>query len=229
MLDHGAGTGALTSALLNRFPTIEITALDPSRAMLARLPTNVGALTDRVDAVVGTVCDLRDRSFDLVCSQLAFMFVGDSGDELRRLRLLAASDATVCITVLGDPDGVVPFSAYWRAAASVIDGLAAPEQYPHVRFANPDPLAAAITASGWSVPIVSTIECWRELDAEDLWHWVSGALPLRRSDGTSVAGVSPTVQHAIREQLLAAVAPHEVGEGRYRLPVHGTLLRATAT
>ena len=197
--------------------------------MLDRLPGNVGAAIERVETVVGTTTSLVDRTFDLICSQLVFMFVADPADELVRLRGFAAPGATLCLAVLGDKDDIIPFSAYWRAAASVIPGLAAPNQYVHTRFGDPSDLATGISAAGWSTPTLRTVECWRELDANELWTWVSGALPIHRADGTEPDTFEPAVHEAIRGQLISDVAPFAIAADRYRLPVHGTLLRATAT
>jgi trans-aconitate methyltransferase len=77
MLDHGAGTGAVSSAVLARWPHAQVSALDPNAEMLGRI-------TDpRIAIAAGTLADHGGIGpFDTIVSQLSIAFVPDPGREL---------------------------------------------------------------------------------------------------------------------------------------------------
>jgi trans-aconitate methyltransferase len=77
LLDHGAGTGAVATAVLARWPAVRVTAIDPNAEMLARIRD------DRVDARHGTLGDAGELGqFDAIVSQLAIAFVPDEHREM---------------------------------------------------------------------------------------------------------------------------------------------------
>ena len=88
VLDHGAGTGAVTRALLAQRSDRSVTALDPSAAMLARVPDKLDAdARERVTLITGTIADIAPEVlFDAITSQIALTVCADIPDELAALR-----------------------------------------------------------------------------------------------------------------------------------------------
>jgi SAM-dependent methyltransferase len=229
VLDHGAGTGTITRRILDRFADIHVTALDPSQAMLQRLADQLEpSLRDRVEIRRGTVADLRDPDrFDLIVSQLAFMFVPDPEADLRAMRAHVETGARLIIGVLGGRSDVTAFDLYWSAAARLDARLAAPGDYPHFRFADPTNLIAALGRAGWTDVECRRVNAHREVTSDDLWRWLSGALPLRLRTGEP-AVVAADTQRRLRVDLLAAADAYSIGPDRFRLPMDGWCLCATA-
>ena len=91
-------------------------------------------------------------------------------------------------TVLGAAGTVQGFDTFWAAAATVITGVADPACYAHHRLGDPRRLAAMLTTSGWSVHDIHPMISQRRCDADELWRWLWGSLPLLRTDGTFLEG-----------------------------------------
>ncbi len=250
VLDHGAGTGAVTAALLVSSPRVAVVALDPSGPMLARLPERVRSVSsvagvgasdgsgdaaverltvvEGTSAVLGAWRDGSDRLFDAVTSSLVFMFIADAGEELTRLAAAARPGATLALSVLGAPAELVPFDSFWQAVRTVMPGTAEPATYPHFRHADPSGLCATINTSGWRDAEVSRIESFRTLDCDELWAWVGRALGVRMADGSyRNEPLSDSEATAVHTEVCRLIAPYRQANGRYRLPVHGWLVTAT--
>ena len=228
LLDHGAGTGAVTCALLRQRANRSVTALDPSAEMLARLPDKLDdAARVRVTRIVGTIADVGPEIlFDAITSQIALTFCPDIPGELVALRTHADADANLVIACLGPPETVAAFTHYWEAARRVHPELAPAADYPHFRTSNPGHLTITLTEAGWNVDGVDAVESWRVVTPDELWTWVSRALPLRRMDGTVLGGDSDVKWDAIRSELEADLAGRESADGFLTLPMHGWLVRA---
>jgi trans-aconitate methyltransferase len=77
LLDHGAGTGAVSKAVLARWPDAKVTALDPNAEMVARIDD------PRIDVRQGTLGTVPDLGkFDAIVSQIAIPFIPDEQREL---------------------------------------------------------------------------------------------------------------------------------------------------
>ena len=228
VLDHGAGTGAVTRALLTQRADRLVTALDPSEAMLARLPNKLGDDDrKRVTPIVGTIADVgANVRFDAIASQIALTFCPDIPGELAALRQHAEADATLVIASLGPPKTIAAFTHYWEAARRVHPDLAPAQEYPHFRTADPSALESTLTGAGWNFDGVDSVESWRVITPDDLWTWVSKALPLRRTDGTVLGGDSEVKWEGIRSELHAELAGCEDSAGFLTLAMHGWLVRA---
>ena len=228
VLDHGAGTGAVTIALLSERADRSVTALDPSAPMLARIPDKLDlAAKKQLTSMVGTVADLGSEvRFDAITSQIALAFCADIPLELAMLRDHAEPGGVIVIACLGPPETVAAFTHYWEAARRVDPDLAAAPDYPHFRTADPRALESSMTAAGWHVDGVDVIESWRRVTPDDLWTWVSHALPLRTTDGTVLGPVSEVKRDEIRTELRSRLADREDPDGYLTLPMHGWLVRA---
>ena len=228
VLDHGAGTGAVTCALLAQRANRSVTALDPSAEMLARIPNKLDAVDRvRVTLITGTIADIGPEvRFDTITSQIALTFCPDIPRELAALRDHAETGATIAIACLGAPETLSAFTTYWEAARRVHPDLAAARDYPHFRTADPSALESTMTEVGWNVEGVEMVESWRVVTPDELWTWVSGALPLRKTDGTVLGGDPEVKWDEIRSELRADLVSRESADGFLTLPMHGWLVRA---
>ena len=228
VLDHGAGTGAVTIALLSERADRSVTALDPSAPMLARIPDKLDpSATKRWTRVCGTVADLGSEvRFEAITSQIALTFCADIPLELAMLRDHAEPGGVIVIACLGPPETVAAFTHYWEAARRVDPDLAAAPDYPHFRTADPRALETLMVEAGWHVDGVDLIESWRRVTPDELWTWVSRALPLRTTDGTVLGSDSEVMRDEIRTELRSGLADREDSDGFLTLPMHGWLVRA---
>ena len=228
VLDHGAGTGAVTLALLTGQADRSVTALDPSAPMLARIPDKLDSVDKkRLTRIVGTVADIGSEvRFDAITSQIALAFCADIPLELATLRNHAVPGGVIVVACLGPPETVAAFTNYWEAARRVDPDLAPARDYPHFRTADPRALETSMAEAGWYVDGVEVIESWRRVTPDDLWTWVSQALPLRATDGTVLGPVSAVTRNEIRTELRSGLADREDSDGFLTLPMHGWLVRA---
>jgi SAM-dependent methyltransferase len=101
LLDVGTGTGVLAIRALERWPTLRVTGIDPSGAMLdlarraarGRLPE---AVTGRLATVVAPADSLpfEDASFDLAVSSFVLQLVDSRAAALREVRRVLRPGAT---------------------------------------------------------------------------------------------------------------------------------------
>ncbi len=179
VLDHGAGTGLVTSLLIRRAPELHVVALDPNAELLS-------ALNDegRCVRVVGTAAALHpDRPpFDAVVSNLVLPFCPDAAADLAYIRQLTAGGGTLVATTLGEVADVTPFHRFWSATKTVIPDAWEPSDYPHHRFGDADVFVDEITRGGWTVRSVHAVRAVRRISGPNAWTWLSSVLPVGVGD-----------------------------------------------
>ena len=117
----GDGDGRFTAALVERYPTLEVTAVDASAGMLDELERRVRAKTPR--ATLDLQCaDLRSwtvprRNFDLVVSHFLFdcLTTPDLTDLVARLTPALTPNARWLVS-----DFAIPNHAVWAPAARLL-------------------------------------------------------------------------------------------------------------
>lgn len=127
-------------------------------------------------------------------------FCEDVAEELTLLRAHTESGGTLVASVLGPADSVEAFSCYWRAVRSVVPAAWPPDQYPHHRFANPQPLVATATKAGWESSSLAPVRGRRRIGASFAWEWLSGALPIGL--GVAYRTLSDEVMAAVRAEFI---------------------------
>ena len=179
ILDHGAGTGLVTSLLLRRQPDLQVVALDPNAELLSALTGEA-----RCASLVGTAADLVDDRppFDTVVSNLVLPFCHDAAGDLARIRRLTSDGGTLVATTLGAVTDVTPFDRFWSATQAVIPQAWEPARYPHHRFGEAEVFADEITAGGWKVRSVHPVRAVRRISATNAWTWLSSVLPVGVGD-----------------------------------------------
>lgn len=197
VLDHGAGTGLVTSLLLRRCPDLHVVALDPNGELLS-------ALNDegRCVRVLGTAVALhRDRPpFDAVVSNLVLPFCTDAAGDLAHIRQLTARGGTLVATTLGAVDEVTPFHRFWSATEAVIPEAWEPVGYPHHRFGKADAFVDEITRGGWSVRSVHPVRAVRRISGRNAWTWLSSVLPV--GVGAGYRSMSDDERASVRAEFL---------------------------
>lgn len=115
IIDLGAGTGAGTFALLDRFPDARVVAVDSSAEHLQRLrdKADQAGVGDRVETAQidldGTWPDLGTA--DLVWASAALHHLADPSSALRRIRTLITADGLLAVLELAGPPRFLPEDA----------------------------------------------------------------------------------------------------------------------
>jgi malonyl-CoA O-methyltransferase len=147
ILDLGAGTGKFTAALMQRYRTADVVALDIAPGMLAhsrrrggwlRKPYCVCADAERLPFV--------DDSFDFVFSNLMLQWCGDLGRAFTELRRVLAPGGLLMFTTFG-PDTLMELRASWEVA----DG------YSHVNhFMDLHDVGDLLLHTRWAEPVMDS-------------------------------------------------------------------------
>jgi len=113
VLDVGAGTGALASAVAATFPSSVIVGVDPSPAFVAFAQRQAGAA--RVQFEVGDAQALRFEaaSFDATLAQLVMNFVPDHQKAAREMRRVTKPGGVVSACVWGYDEGAPMLNFFW--------------------------------------------------------------------------------------------------------------------
>lgn len=159
-------------------------------------------VVDNCEHVLDAAADLIEAILEIlrpglkaaaVVSSLVLMFCEDPAEELTRLRAHTELGGTLVASVLGPADSVDAFFLYWQAVRSVVPAAWSPDQYPHHRFADPQPLVAAALNAGWESIHLAPVRGRRRIGAPFAWEWLSGA---------SLSGLVPrTTNFPMRSRL----------------------------
>ena len=199
MIDHGAGTGAVTRQIHALRPATDIYALEPSAALLTGLCSERRCV--RLHGFASDLDHLRPGlKVAAVASSLVLMFCEEPAEDLEVLRAHTELGGTLTASVLGSADSVEAFFCYWQAVRSVVPSAWSPDQYPHHRFADPQPLVAAAKQAGWGSIGLSPIGGRRRIGASFAWDWLSGVLPIRL--GGTYGTLSDEVMAAVRAEFI---------------------------
>ena len=175
VLDHGAGTGLVTSLLLRRQPNLRVVALDPNADLLSALTSE-----QRCIRIVGTATELSVDcpQLDLIVSNLVLPFCADAAGDLAAMRDRTSSTGRLVVTSLGAVEDVTPFHRFWSAAQAVIPDAWEPGRYPHHRFGRVESLVAVVEQSGWTVRTQHGVRGVRRISGTNAWTWLSSVLPV---------------------------------------------------
>jgi ubiquinone/menaquinone biosynthesis C-methylase UbiE len=119
VLDAGCGTGALTSAVVQRTDPARIVGIDFSPAYIEYAKQCISH--PRVEFCVGDICALpfNEASFDRVLSLLVLHFVPQTEKAVAELRRVAAPGASVGAAVWDARGGLVANRIFFDAAAAL--------------------------------------------------------------------------------------------------------------
>jgi SAM-dependent methyltransferase len=198
-LDVGCGTGALTSAILDRADPQTIVGVDPSADFVdvaARRQTD-----SRVRfAVAGaSALPLEDGSVDVVVSGLVLNFVPDIPAALSEMRRVAVSGGTVAAYVWDYAGRMDLMRRFWDAAIASDPDAAAYDEGSRFPICSPGGLLDAFEAAGLTAVDVHALDVTtRFRDFDDYWA------PFLTGVGAApayAASLGPDAQAALRERL----------------------------
>lgn len=102
VLELGSGTGHLTQALLQRFPSARILSTDLSAAMLRQAELRLGGSSSlRWELLDGKAPRHKDAPFDLIASNAMVQWFPDLQSHLAACRALLATDGVLAIGAFG--------------------------------------------------------------------------------------------------------------------------------
>ncbi|MFG3224768.1 class I SAM-dependent methyltransferase [Kitasatospora sp. NPDC048194] len=208
ILELAAGTGVLTSALLEAVPTAEVTATDLNEAMVAfgaaRAP---GAVWRRADA---QRLPFPDAAFDLVVCQFGVMFFPDRIAAFTEVRRVLASGGRFLFSTWG-PLPAHGFDAAVQAGLERAFPADPPQFLPTVPHGYSDPALAAadLRAAGFAVEdeLELTLE-GRAASAADVATGFLTGTPVRAA--VEERGDGPAVRAAVIEEMTRLLGPGPV-------------------
>jgi SAM-dependent methyltransferase len=202
-VDVGAGTGALTAAILERAAPASVIGVEPSSDFLGWAGQS---LTDpRARWLVGDAAalPLEIGSVDVVVSGLVLNFVPDVPAALAEFRRVAVPGAVVAAYVWDYRERMEPLRRFWDAAVE-LDPTAAPaDEAQRFPLCAPERLVAAFAAAGLSDVAVGALGTpARFASFDDYWR------PFLSRVGPApgyVATLSEDRRDALRERLRATL------------------------
>ncbi|MGB5471992.1 MAG: malonyl-ACP O-methyltransferase BioC [Gammaproteobacteria bacterium] len=147
ILDLGAGTGQFSAALLKRYRSANVVALDIAQSMLAKTQARGGWL--RRPACVcadGEALPFADDSFEFIFSNLMLQWCTDLESVFSELRRVLAPGGLLMFSTFG-PDTLMELRASWEA----VDG------YTHVnRFVDLHDIGDSLVRTCWAEPVMDS-------------------------------------------------------------------------
>jgi len=124
VLDVGAGTGALTSALEAAMISSELVGIDPSEGFISYAKKN--AKSGRVSFEVGDAQALRfgDASFDQTMSLLVMNFIPDHDKAIAEMRRVTRPQGVVSSCVWDYNAGMQSLRFFWDEVVALDPGMA---------------------------------------------------------------------------------------------------------
>ncbi|WP_430647481.1 class I SAM-dependent methyltransferase [Agromyces sp. GXS1127] len=176
-LDVGCGTGALTSAVIERWAPAAIIGVDPSDGFLAAARADPGiARHPEARFVVGDTEHLPvpGGSVDAVVSGLVLNFVPDAAAAVAEFTRVATPGGLVAAYVWDYADGMQLLRTFWDAAVAIDPDAAELDEARRFPLCRPEPLRQLWSgAPGIDVDSVrvKSIEIGMVFtDFDDLWN-----------------------------------------------------------
>lgn len=199
-LDVGCGTGALSSAIIERRRPKSLVAIDPSQGFVDKARENVSDSCTEFRVGDAQALSLEAASRDVVASALMLNFVPDKAKALSEMKRVLRPGGVVGFYVWDYPGRGVEFMrAFWEAATALnpdAGDLTEDKRFP---FCTPDGLKEIVGACG-----LGNIECTALesptvfRDFEDYWRpFTLGAGP---APGYCVS-LEPDAREQLREKL----------------------------
>jgi trans-aconitate 2-methyltransferase len=148
VLDAGCGSGRVTEALLERFPTVNVVGLDGSPSMLAQARERLGRFGERVTFVLADLAEpLPIDPVDAVFSTATFHWVLDHERLFATLAAVVSPGGRLVAQCGGAGNLATVTAALGAIGAPSFDG--------NKIFATPDETAERLRAAGFD-----EVRCW---------------------------------------------------------------------
>lgn len=225
-LELGAGTGALTEAILARCAPASVLAIEPSEGFLATLRARLP--DPRIEARVGDAAGLPalpPGERDAAVAALVLNFVPDRAGALRAMARALRPGGTVAFHVWDYPGGGQGFlRAFWTEAVALDPGAQELREDRRFPFCTREDLLALAAAAGLrDLDSAAIEEVARFQGFDDFWRpFTLGAGP---APGY-VASLPPEARERLRERLDRALPRRP--DGGIELPLRAWAVRGRA-
>lgn len=198
VLDVGAGTGALTAALVASAPSSRITGIDPSAPYVSLAQAMHGGTLVRFEVGDAQRLAFEDAGFDRTLSLLVINFIPDAAKAVDEMRRVTRRGGTVAAAVWDYGEGMEMLRVFWDEAIA-LDPASDGKDERHMRFCRRGELAALWRAQGLRdvVEEALTIQT-RFTTLDDYW---APFLEKQGPAGAYVAGLSAPARDALKERL----------------------------
>jgi trans-aconitate methyltransferase len=222
-VDVGAGTGALTSAIVDRADPRSVLAVEPSPGFSNWSRERIH--DPRVEFRLGDASSLEPSSADVVVSGLVLNFVTDVTTAVRAMAD-AAAGGIVAGYVWDYAEGMELLARFWQAAEELDPTVAGRSEVQRFPLCRPEPLAGLWRAAGIAEVTTVALEVDTVFeDADDLWQ------PFLGGQGPApgyVSTLSEDGRVALRDRLLALLPASPDGSIPLRARAWGVRGRAPA-
>lgn len=222
-VEVGCGTGALSSAILNRASPARLTAVEPSAAFLVTAQANV--VDPRVTFVAGDAqaLPLPDASADILTLGLVLNFIPDRAKALAEMRRVLRPGGRLVFYVWDYPGGGVGFiRAFWTAAVTFDPAAAELTETGRFPFCTAEGLTDLVASAGFrDISVTAIADEARFADFADFWRpFTLGAGP---APGYC-ASLPDDARERLRQRLAADLVPGP--DGSITLPLRAWAVQA---
>jgi len=171
-LEVGCGTGALTSAILQRSSPNSILATDASDAFVGHAGEMISDPRVRFRVAVAQDLPAEDHSVDIVTSALVLNFIPDRLAGLAEMKRVLRPDGLLSFYVWDYPGGGVGFiDAFWKAAACLDPKAVELDEGTRFPFCTAEGMAELCIEAELVETVVASIEIATEFpDFEAFWQ-----------------------------------------------------------
>ena len=196
VLDVGCGPGALTTELVARLGTDQVTAVDPSTLFVEAARARHPGV--EVQLASAEKLPFADDTFHASLAQLVVHFMSDPIAGLAEMRRVTRPDGVVAACVWDLAGGHAPLSPFWNAARQLDPDVADESQLAGAREGH---LAELFAAAGLREVEESSLEVTREHTTfEEWWEPYTGRVG---PAGAYVASLSTDQQAELRDRCRA--------------------------
>jgi SAM-dependent methyltransferase len=146
-LDLGCGTGALSTAILDRCAPASVVGVEPSDGFRATAAERLGARVELLAGNAGAI-PLTAGAVDVAVSGLVLNFVPDEGAALDELTRVTRPGGTVAAYVWDYADRMELVRRFWDAAAELDPGAVPLHEGARFPGCRPDSLAERFRGGG---------------------------------------------------------------------------------
>jgi SAM-dependent methyltransferase len=203
-LDVGCGTGALTSAILQRCEPSAVVGVEPSEGFRAHAERTVADPRVRFRAGVAEALPVEDSGYGAEVSGLVLNFVPDQTLAAREMRRVVQPGGLVAGYVWDYAEGMQMMRRFWDAAAALDpEGAGGRDESLRFPLCRPQPLRDLFEAAGLIEVEVAAIDITTPFrDFDDYWSpFLAGGAP---APAYCVALPEPR-RTALREHLRASL------------------------
>ena len=205
ILDVGSGTGALSAALADAFPSVRVTGVDPSRAYVGYAQGQ--SPDDRLQFVVGDAQALEfpDATFDKALSLLCLNFVAAPERAVREMIRVTRRGGVVAAAVWDYGEGMEMLRVFWDEAVALDPAIASRDER-RMPLCREGELAELWRSAGLEAvdqqPLVTTLHF---TSFDDYWQpFLGGQGPAGAYTAALSADRQAQLRSRIRDRLLPA-------------------------